>query len=544
MGNESQMNWLSKTKSERELDRLQKIYGQLKTTNEDVTPIWRTSVRLSCGAANRISSPRCSIARVLGNQYSKQNMAAAPGMTSNANIGTDKTPLVLKGRVYGNHRSLQNVQTIQAQRQQQQQQRCDNSVSSILNTPASFGNYYNLKNRLILLDEQRAALMQLYGRDRFLNEYTDLLQQCWHFEQVHKNVLPFAQAKIQAMLAEMENCTVSNVVEQKHTAVKRPATPVVKAVDRRKASSISAAQNSTKSPFSTQSSATKSTGKIIPKITDPAEHCGPSAVNPEQPSIGLVKRNACSKLIDLDETVTTKNCSQIGSLLDIQRSAAVGGLVVAQTDNGHPSNYSIAASLHQAPSVFERETNLLPLSGDLSPCRSALDNVISHSNLPEKVDHPEFISTEKQNVETVSPVLAVSKSGTRNIEDFEINQQDQLSHLNDRSGFNIADTPNLENKMASSDYLTRSSIFAQVGEPEKDCTNPVQCLSLDKQRENQERDIVTDQETFKPAENKNLASATSDATSLPQMQSNSSNLPVPNLSFVRNLVNQFSNNLM
>lgn len=527
--NESQRNWMSKTPSERELDRLQKIYGQLKTNNEIVTPIWRTSVRLSCAAPNRVSSPRCSIARVLGNQFSKQNMAAGAAV-STAQNGPDKTPMVLKGRSYGNQRSLQNVQTIQAQRQQQQP-----SISHISNTPASFGNYYNLKNRLILLDEQRTALMQLYGRDRFLNEYTDLLQQCWHFEQVHKNVLPFAQAKIQAMLAEMKNYAVSNVVKQKRSAVMRPVTPIVKAVDHRNASNISSPKNNTKSP---KSCATKPSAKIIPKSTEQSVKL---AADSDQPSIGLVKRKTCSNLIGLEETVPTKNCGQNGSILDCPRGTAVGGLMMSNSDDGRLSNYSIDASLHQAPSVFERETNLLSISNnllfpylnDLTELeRITVENVLSHSIMSEKVDQPEFISTEKQNHETNPTIVALPKSDTRNVEDY---QNHQLPDLNDSHCNDIVNTPKLQDEnIASAKSQINSNVVGEASEPGMDHANLVPCFGADKHLENPER------ETSNPPENKNLASAVVDPAMIP-VQSNSSKASARSNSFVRSLVEKFSN---
>lgn len=510
--NASQMNWLTKTPSERELDRLQKIYGQLQNKNEVETPIWRTSVRLSCAAANRISSPRCSIARVLGNQYSKQNMAAGAPVTPPPypqNVANN-TQLVLKGRSYGNQRSLQNVQNIQVQRQHQQQ-RCDDSFLSISNTPASFGNYYNLKNRLILLDEQRAALMQLYGRERFLNEYTDLLQQCWHFEQLHKNVLPFAQVKIQAMLAEMKNCTVSNVVEK--TVVNRPATPVVKAVRQ----NIPSTRNSTKSPddASTKTVTTKSSAKIVPKTTtDQAKKSVQSTGKS-----GLVKRKACSNLVKLAETLSTTKCGQSGSLQALPENVAVGGL----NDDGI-SNYS----LHHAPSAFERETNLLALSAEtLIPYlhqrsnteseRIALENALSQSNLSEKVDDPEFISTEKQNLASDPPIIDLPKIVTHSDTEFKNHQQELLEYMT----------------IAPADSKIHSSVVDQDG------------LGSDRLPENPEREadnelFERDQVTLKPAENKNAITALADSAVLPK-QSNPSNPNVTSNSFVRNLVNQFSN---
>lgn len=423
--NMSQMNWLSKTPSERELERLQRVYGQLRTNNKDVTPIWRTSVRLSCGATNAVATPRCSIARVLGNQFSKQNMVAGQTLaTSNAQNDVVTTPMVLKGRMYGNQQSLQNVQAIQTQRQQQlQQQHCNSSHSCISNSPTCFGNYYNLKNRLILLDDQRIALTQLYGRDRFLNEYTDLLQQCWHFEQLHKNVLPFAQEKIKEMLAEMKNCTVveKKPVEQKPNAVKRPVTPVPKDVVRRNVPSIPSKRNTTPVAESTKNLLAKASvntpkkadstrpdaestkkkdnksGGNTPKTAGASGSDTESTKNKEKKSGANTPKTAGASGSDVESTkkIATKSSDNnpktvepfqateyskkssidlfkrqcCTNLVDLDKNGShydceIGAAMLSNIYNDRSSYLSLSTSLNQTPSEFQRETSM-DLSGDL-----------------------------------------------------------------------------------------------------------------------------------------------------------------------------------
>lgn len=95
--------------------------------------------------------------------------------------------LVSKGRKYGNLLSQRNAQQMHQVYQVQQ--------SGAGDSPEI--DYYNhIKSRLIMMDAQHFKMMSIYGRDNFLEEFTELLEACASFEQDHSSLEPYAILKI------------------------------------------------------------------------------------------------------------------------------------------------------------------------------------------------------------------------------------------------------------------------------------------------------------------------------------------------------------
>lgn len=219
---------------------------------------------------------RMRAARHLGNQYSRMNLTSpasspAPPLPRAVFDRATHYANIHKSRAFGNEASRRNSQAqatqaqaalpvesgtsvrrrlqpqrsrrlLQAQAQPQQRapivaivpQKIANScyagnqssasVASTISSSAQhdYGLYCRLRNRLVLLEQCRMQMMQLYGKDEFLDEYTELLEHCWRYEAKHRSVEQFATDKIVEVLADLEQM-------QRKRAKTAPAAMVVNA---------------------------------------------------------------------------------------------------------------------------------------------------------------------------------------------------------------------------------------------------------------------------------------------------------------------------
>lgn len=225
------MPWLNKSPSEIRLNKMRQIYSTIKTQpnhasklpppmplmqQQQPPKIWQSMLwanRSSMSSVKTVPS-RLEYGRHLGNQFSQRNSQMGITTLSNNNVRPSveqhNSEMISRGRFYGNKISQRNVYMMR----QQRQDRISNSMSSSNSERTSqcqnksqiheYGNYYNLKNRLTVLESQRNEMMRRYGQDKFLDEYTDLLHECWKFESNHPNVKQMAKEKIELIMHELE----------------------------------------------------------------------------------------------------------------------------------------------------------------------------------------------------------------------------------------------------------------------------------------------------------------------------------------------------
>lgn len=232
--NKTNLPWIKKTPSEMRLEKLRMIYDQIKTEYRSskqthTQKIWNdlaiskkppsqiTKASRGAAAASSSNTTVCSnacrmaSARAIGNAYSRKNLTPRSG-SSSMSVRTS-TPsqmqMIEKGRDYGKQQSQRNIRYYLAQQKLNAQRTeregfwlCQWSNKNIAH---EYGNYYNLKNRLTLLEDRKQDMIRIYGADRFLDEYTEMLEECWKFEKSHKNVEQFATEKIETVLTDLEN---------------------------------------------------------------------------------------------------------------------------------------------------------------------------------------------------------------------------------------------------------------------------------------------------------------------------------------------------
>lgn len=256
----SGLPWTKKTPSEWRLDKLRLIYAQIKNENDSnkqtqTQKIWasihaipkRTISKASTRSSTttlKANSSRMVLARAIGNEYSRQNFiprsdSSSMSIRSTSGKNSPSEMLIGRGRQYGNEQSQRNVR----QYMELQKRNADHKENmdtwlcqwSNKNISHEYGNYYNLKNRLVLLEERQVDMIKIYGQDRFLDEYTEILEECWKFERGHKNVAQFATSKIERVLIALENMEWNKLANTNRVAaimnrvtnVKKPAvTPV------------------------------------------------------------------------------------------------------------------------------------------------------------------------------------------------------------------------------------------------------------------------------------------------------------------------------
>lgn len=165
---------------------------------------------------------RVRLARSYGNTFSQKNVektlsqSKKNGSSKSGAIETEKGKRARLARTYGNQHSQVNLEKVKDQKLRQDFRR-DREPSrpptpheeqptrwSNKTATHEYGLYYTLKNRLSLLETQRDQMVRLYGIDAFLDEYTELLEDCWRFETTHSNVVKFATGKIGRVLKDFE----------------------------------------------------------------------------------------------------------------------------------------------------------------------------------------------------------------------------------------------------------------------------------------------------------------------------------------------------
>lgn len=236
---------LDSSPSEQRLQRLRYMYSAM-LAKDSTTAISRKSslvkndsrknASLSRGSSNasnksmNINEPtsRLQMSRALGNVFSNQNSIARStvrSIESTFSRETEAEKRVRMARDYGNQTSQLNVKkAVQKQKLKEdkiQKQPLESASSQDQSRWANnnytheYGVYYSLKNRLILLENQRDQMVRLYGIDAFLDEYTDILEDCWRFETSHANVTKFATGKIGRVLSDFEQLKKPEKVSKK-----------------------------------------------------------------------------------------------------------------------------------------------------------------------------------------------------------------------------------------------------------------------------------------------------------------------------------------
>lgn len=160
---------------------------------------------------------RILMARALGNVFSNQNSSVSRTTVrtngSNTSQETETEKRIRLARTYGNKHSQLNVDKVKKQKMRNAKSSEKATVSeahedqirwSNKTATHEYGVYYSLKNRLTLLEDQRDQMVRMYGMDAFLDEYTELLEECWRFEASHSNVSKYATGKIGRVLNDFE----------------------------------------------------------------------------------------------------------------------------------------------------------------------------------------------------------------------------------------------------------------------------------------------------------------------------------------------------
>lgn len=200
-------------------------------TFESLSPSAMSGRRLQQSLDDRPPSPadRVRLGRELGNQYLRQyapqrpngavnapqrfSSVVEPQIASNTASAAWAAKAIQRGREFGNSVSKRNVSS--GTRPAQPDGKPAASASSRVE---EYGTYCRLRNRLAMLEQRRVQLMEMYGRDDFLDEYTELLERCWLYESTHANVEPFATAKIVRVLNAI------TAAQPMSTWTKRPGT--------------------------------------------------------------------------------------------------------------------------------------------------------------------------------------------------------------------------------------------------------------------------------------------------------------------------------
>lgn len=231
---------LEPSPSEQRLQRLRYMYNAMLAKDSTTTITKKGSSLSNRQSSQKVASPisrgssstrsnassisikepvsRVMMARALGNVFSNQNSVSrttVKSFGSNNSRDTDTEKRVCVGRSYGNRHSQLNVEKVKKQKlkepnksqehqpvkstDEEQHRRWANKTAT-----HEYGVYYSLKNRLTLLEDQRDQMVRLYGIDAFLDEYTELLEDCWRFETSHSNVAKYATGKIGRVLNDCE----------------------------------------------------------------------------------------------------------------------------------------------------------------------------------------------------------------------------------------------------------------------------------------------------------------------------------------------------
>lgn len=208
------MPFPNRTASELRLAKLQKMLAELQATSTPCpesllkfNPFERFKPNLVPGM--KIQS------RAICPDHNSQRMTVlprSPPLKKNANE-TAKV-LVSRGRLYGNLCSMQNAEQ---RRQVTPVEETNAGVSAGAGDSSELDYYNKIKNRLLMMEEQHRKMISIYGRDNFLEEFTELLQDCATFERNHRNLEPYAILKMNSIQMLHESSETANCSEKENT---------------------------------------------------------------------------------------------------------------------------------------------------------------------------------------------------------------------------------------------------------------------------------------------------------------------------------------
>lgn len=147
---------------------------------------------------------RISSARDLGNVFSVKNRSAMPSSRSQStDAWQTKQLLIHKGRAYGQLMSNQNLQRLKSIN------RCAVGQPAAVDYDAgwlekfqnpndthNYGKYYNNVQKILTMENEIGPLMERYGRTEFINNYLDLIRECYTFERHNDKVLRFGHHRM------------------------------------------------------------------------------------------------------------------------------------------------------------------------------------------------------------------------------------------------------------------------------------------------------------------------------------------------------------
>lgn len=160
---------------------------------------------------NDVENQRIIFSRDLGNAYSAKNrekFQLNPKTSHTPSTKSETSSIIGKGREYGNRISCANRENIQKKinnrrsfnSEEDEEMNHDAGWLEKFRNPNSsfeFGNYYNNVNKILKMENEIEEMMANYGKKVFMNEYFDLVRECWTFERHNKYVAKFAHERME-----------------------------------------------------------------------------------------------------------------------------------------------------------------------------------------------------------------------------------------------------------------------------------------------------------------------------------------------------------